>query len=926
MFKTSSFLSWTLFILCSLLALPLSAQSKKKKAKKKKNKVETITQMDPNQSMPALIDRDIFFGDPEISSGRLSPDGNYFTFIKPYNDIRNIWVKRIDEPFENAQPITADTKRPIPGYFWSRDSKFVMFVQDIGGDENFHVYAVKPEDALNGKGVPEAKALTSGDGVRARIYNVPKSDPEHIYVGLNDRDAAWHDVYKVNIESGEKELLLENTEKISGFEYDNKDQIRLAYRSTDDGGSEIMKVENGKYVPIYSCSNEETCYTIRFDPNDEMVYLVSNKGQVDKTQLMLMNPENGSTTFVEEDPRKEVDFGGAFFSSVSKELVATYYNSDKTRSYFKDSKFQSDYRFLQMKFPGSEVNFGSSTADETLWTISVNTDTDPGAVYLFDRNAKKVDLLYKSRPELPTESLASMTAVSYPSSDGLNIPAFLTLPKGKEAKNLPVIMYIHGGPWARDYWGYDAYSQFWANRGYAVLQPNFRSSTGYGKAFLNAGNGEWGQLMQDDITWGVKYLVKEGIADPDKVAIFGGSYGGYAALAGVTFTPDTYAASISIVGPSNLLTLLESIPPYWESFRKQMYIRMADPNTPEGEALLRKQSPLFSADKIKTPLMVVQGANDPRVKQAESDQIVVAMRELGLPVEYLIAKDEGHGFRKPLNRLAQVASAEAFFAKHLGGRYQKSLSKEVEAKLKELTIDINTVTLPEAIDFTKENLSMAKPMLNPNVEGNFEYAASFEMSGNKMPMEASRQISIEGEHIIVNDVAKTPMGDITDKTTLNKNTYLPVKREVNQGPVVMKVEFADGKASGTVSMNGQDQDIAVEIAGDEYTDGGALEMVIASLPLESDYKSYIKVFNLQKQKVENCQVEVTAIENIDVPAGNFETFKVEFKSEDGSGGGSTYWVDKKQRITIKTRAVNPEMGGAIFTAELSKMDTGVAGK
>ena len=923
MFKNQFHLSLLAFLICSLSALPMQAQ---KKNKKKNKKTEMAIPSDPFADMPALIDRDIFFGDPQISSGQLSPDGKYFTFIKPYNEVRNVWVKRIDEPFENAKPITADTKRPIPGYFWSRDAKHVLFVQDKSGDENFHVYAVNPEDALAGKGLPEARALTSGEGVRARIYNVPKTDPEHMFVGLNDRDPAWHDIYKVNILTGEKELILENTEKISGFEYDNQDKVRLAFKSTEDGGTEILKVENNEYTPIYNCSNEETCYTIRFDPNDQMVYLVTNKGDLDLTELMLMNPENGSTTKVEADPRNEVDFGGAFFSSVTKELVATFYNSDKTRSYFKDNKFQSDYRFLQMKFPGSEVNFGSSTEDENLWTITVNTDTDPGAVYLFNREKKTVDFLYRPRPDLPTESLSKMEAISYKSSDDLTIPAFLTLPKGKDAKNLPLVMFIHGGPWARDYWGYDSFAQFWANRGYAVLQPNFRASTGYGKAFLNAGNGEWGQLMQDDITWGVKHLVDQGIADPDKVAIYGGSYGGYAALAGVTFTPDTYAAAISIVGPSNLLTLLESIPPYWESFRKQMYIRMADPNTKQGTALLKKQSPLFSADKIRTPLMVVQGANDPRVKQAESDQIVVAMRELGLPVEYLIAQDEGHGFRKPLNRLAQVAAAEAFFAKHLGGRYQKDMSQEVKDKLAELTVDINEVSLPEALDFTKGDLKMAKPMLMPSMEGNFEYAAHFEMGGNKMPMEASRQISIEGEHVIISDVAKTPMGDISDVTKLNKSTYMPLNREVNQGPVSMKIEFVDGKAQGLMSMNGQNQRIDIDLEGEVYTDGGSMELLIASLPLEADYKSYLKIFNLQKQKVENCQVEVTAVETIEVPAGSFETYKVEFKGADASPGGATYWVDTKQRITIKTKAINPEMGGAIYTAELSKMDAGVAGK
>lgn len=923
--STIKFQRFTLLFL-SLFLLSTSTFAQAKKNKKKKNKKTIENPIQTKDQMPELIDREIFFGDPEISSGRLSPDGNYFTFIKPYNEIKNIWIKRIDEPFENAKPLTADEKRPIPGYFWSRDSEYVMFVQDKAGDENYHVYAVNPEEALKGEGIPDAKALTSGDGVRARINAVPKSDPEHIYVGLNDRDAAWHDLYKINIATAEKELILENTEKISGFEFDNTDKIRLAFRSTEEGGQEILKVNDDKFEQIYKINSEENCYTLRFTEDNEMVYLVTNKGDLDLSQLMLMNPNTGETKLVEADPRKEVDFGGAFFSSVSNKLIATYYNSDKTRSYFKDESFQSDYRLLQMRFPGSEVDFGSATQDEMLWTIRVNTDTDPGAVYLFNRANKAIDFLYRTRPELPVEDLSKMVSVSYKSSDGLEIPAFLTLPKGKEAKNLPVVMYIHGGPWGRDYWGYDSYAQFWANRGYAVLQPNFRASTGYGKAFLNGGNGEWGQLMQDDITWGVKYLIKEGIANPDKVAIFGGSYGGYAALAGVTFTPDLYAASISIVGPSNLLTLLESIPPYWESFRKKMHKRMADPNTEEGMALLKKQSPLFSADKIKTPLMVVQGANDPRVKQAESDQIVVAMRELGLPVEYLIAKDEGHGFRKPVNNMAFVAAAEEFFAKHLGGRYQKEMPQNIASKLEELRVDIASVSLPAALDFTKEDMVFASPVLNLDAEGYYEYEASFEVGGNKMPMEASRTIAVDGDEILVSDVAKTAMGDIIDKTSLNKKTLLPIKREMNQGPMVMNMNFTASKIEGKMAMQGNETPFSIDIEGKVYSDGGSLELIIAALPLEESYSSHLNTFNSTKQKVEACLVEVIAVENIEVPAGTFETYKVELSAADGSAGGATYWIDIKKRITVKTKAINAEMGGAVFTAELSKIDSGVAGK
>lgn len=653
-----------------------------------------------NNNLPPLIDREIFFGNPQIAGGQISPDGRYISFIKPYQGVRNIWVKKTDEPFEAAKPITADTNRPIPGYFWSHDSRYILYVQDKDGNEDYHVYAVDPNAApTEGQVVPEARNLTPIDGVRAQIYRVPKADPDLMYVGLNDRDKAWHDLYKLRISTGALTLLRENTDLIVGWGFDLQDQIRLAYRKTEDGSSEILRVEKEALVPCYSCTVEETCYVLRFHKNGQHAFLVSNKGaDQDLTALMLLDPKTGETTLVEKDPEEEVDFGSAYFSQVTDELVVTTYTGDKTRYYFKDQAFEEDFRFLRKQFAGSDVDIISTTKDEQLWIVFANSDVNPGTAHLFDRRDKTVTFQYQPRPKLPTEHLAHMQPVRYPSLDGLEIPAYLTLPKGIEAKGLPAIILPHGGPWARDIWGYDPYAQFWANRGYAVLQPNFRASTGYGKRFLNAGNGEWGEAMQEDLTAGVNYLVEKGIADAKRIAILGGSYGGYATLAGLTFTPDVYAAGVSIVGPSSLITLLESIPPYWEAGRKMFHKRMGDPTTEKGKAKLMAQSPLFHAKNIKAPLMVVQGANDPRVKKTESDQIVIAMRELGLPVEYLVAPDEGHGFSHPINQMAFIAAAEKFLAKHIGGRYQESMRPETAKRLAEISVDINGVEMPETVD------------------------------------------------------------------------------------------------------------------------------------------------------------------------------------------------------------------------------------
>jgi dipeptidyl aminopeptidase/acylaminoacyl peptidase len=654
------------------------------------------TQAQKNE-LPPLLDRELFFDNPEISGGQLSPDGKYLSFIKPYNGVMNIWVKKFDEAFDAARPLTADVQRPVRSYFWSRDGKYILYAQDKGGDENFNIYSVDPT-APNaaGAGVPENRDLTNLKGVRVQIYSVPKTDPDVIYIGLNDRDPAWHDLYKMKLSTGERTLLRQNSpeDRITGWIFDWNDELRLAMRSNFDGSNDILRVDEKGFTPIYSTNVFESAYPAGFSKDNQKVYLVTNKGDdVDLTRLVLFDLKTLKEEFVEADPLKRVDLDNVSFSEVTREIVFTTYEDDRLRYYWKDKSLEEDYNLISKQLPGVEPYFARTTADERYWIIGSYSDVDPGTTYLFDRKTKKLTFQYRPRPNIPVEHMAHMKAIRYPSSDGLEIPAYLTLPKGIEHKNLPLIVMPHGGPWARSGWGFNSYAQFLANRGYAVLDPNFRASTGYGKSFVNAGNKEWGRKMQDDITWGVKYLVEQGIVNPEKVGIMGGSYGGYATLAGLAFTPELFACGVSIVGPSNLITLLNSIPPYWESIRKVFYLRMGDPSTPEGEADLKAMSPLFSADKIKSPLLVVQGANDPRVKQHESDQIVVALRDRGFDVEYIVAPDEGHGFARPVNNMAMLAAAEKFLSKHLGGRYQESMKPEVATRLKEITVDPKTVVL-----------------------------------------------------------------------------------------------------------------------------------------------------------------------------------------------------------------------------------------
>ena len=646
--------------------------------------------------LPPLIDREIFFGNPEIAGAQISPDGTYLAFRKPYKDTMNIWVKRADEPFERARLITSETKRPIRSYFWSRDGKYILFVNDFGGDENFNVYAVDPAaKPAAGAEVAAARNLSDMKKVRALIYEVPRSEPDTMYVGLNERDARWHDLYKLRVSTGERQLIKQNTDRFDGYQFDNAGKLRLATRVPESGDTELLRFDaDGKATKVYSCNVFETCYPVRFHKDNQRVFMITNKGEIDLIRLVLLDPETGKEETVESDPMNRVDFGTARFSEVTDELIYTTYDDDKPRTYFKDKAFESDYKVLQKQLPAREIAFGSSTKDESVWMVTAWSDTEPGETYLFDRKTKKLTKQYSVRQRLPREALAEMRVVRYKSSDGLEIPAYLTLPKGVAPKNLPTIIMPHGGPWGRDTWEYNSYAQFAANRGYAVLQPNFRASTGFGKKFLDAGNNQWGDKMQDDLTYGVKYLIAEGIADPKRVGIWGGSYGGYATLAGITFTPELYAAAVAEVAPSNLVTLLETVPPYWEAFRVVFYKRMGDPNTAEGKAQLLRQSPLTHVAKIKTPLLITQGANDPRVNKRESDQIVIALRERDYPVEYIVAPDEGHGYARPVNNMAVLAAAEKFLAKHLGGRYQESMTPEVASRLKEITVDVRTVTLP----------------------------------------------------------------------------------------------------------------------------------------------------------------------------------------------------------------------------------------
>ena len=888
-----------LVVLCLSLAAIMSAQPK------------------PNsQSLPPLIDRELLFGNPEIAGAQLSPDGKFIAFLKPWKDTRNIWVKKTSEPFSAARLLTTETKRPVPVYFWTRDGKYILYVKDNDGDENFNLYAVDPAGAnAAGAEAPASRDLTGLKGIQIQLYSAPKKDPDTAYIGINDRDKAWHDLYKLKLSTGEKTLIRKNTDRIGAWYFDLDGQLRLARRVADNGDQEILRADASGFTKIYSCNMFEGCDVLRFNKDGKRVYIETNKGDgVNLSALTLLDVATGKTELVESDPLKRVDLGGAVFTEATDELAQTNYVDDKVRHYFKNKDYEAGFKWLEAKFPGKQVNVVNRTKDDALWLVAINSDTEPGETYIFDSKTQKVTFQYKIREKLDRTWLASMEPIHYKSSDGLEIPAYLTLPKGLPAKNLPTLVIPHGGPWARDGWGFNPLAQFFANRGYAVLMPNFRGSTGYGKQFLNAGNGEWGKKMQDDITWGVQHLIKEGVADPKRVGILGGSYGGYATLAGVAFTPDLYKAAVDIVGPSNLLTLIESIPPYWESERKLMYARMADPATPQGKAWMEDRSPLNSANKIKTALFVVQGANDPRVNRREAEQIVVALRDRGFPVEYMLAPDEGHGFARPVNNMAMFMATEKFLAKYLDGRYQEGGTPEVVKRLAEITVDPKTVVVTKKTDAAAvTTLPKLTADLKPGVH---KYESKLKLGMQELAIKSSTEVREEDGAWVATETSQNPMGTGTDAATLQKGTLAMTKRSVKQGPVAIDFELNGGKVTGKLNVPGQERPINADLDGPVFPDGSAGWLAIGCLPLADGYSTQIRNFDLMKAKVKIMDVKVAGSESVTTPAGTFETYKVELTAADGGSDQSTVWIAKQTRVPVKINAVITSMQGAQMSSEL----------
>jgi dipeptidyl aminopeptidase/acylaminoacyl peptidase len=761
---------------------------------------------------------------------------------------------------------------------------------------------------------------------------VPEKRPDVIIVGLNDRDKAYHDVYRVQLATGERELLIENTQKVGFWLYDRSGNVRLAYRQKEDGGNEILRVDGKDLKSIHETTYLESAFPFGFDAAEKRVYLQTNKGDdVDLSRLELIDPASGKTEVIESDPEKQVDIEGAVFDEQTHELMATYYVGDRIRIYPKTDRAREDLKRMKKKLPDGDFEIGSSTRDMRYSLVHVNSDVEPGAAYLYDRTTGAFTLQYRVREKLPREHLANMKPVRYPARDGMTIPAYLTLPKGVPAKNLPLVIHPHGGPWSRDTWGYDGYAQFLANRGYAVLQPNFRSSSGYGKKFLNAGNHQWGTgAMQHDLTDGVKYLIEKGIADPKRVAIYGGSYGGYASLSGVAFTPDLYACAIPYVAPSSLITLIESFPAYWRPFLKgSWYLRVGDPANESERKDLEARSPIHSIDKIRVPLLVVHGANDPRVKQAESDAIVIALRDKGHPVEYIVAPDEGHGFRAPNNRMSLAVAMERFLAKHLGGRAQQDVPAPLAEHLAKITVDVKTVTLAKGPDAALLARATSGPL--PAADGKavrpevLEYAVKMDMGGRSMEMSVKRTVEESMREAKacwrVTDVVTMPMGSMTSSYDLDRQSLVPVRFEAS-GMATSKLDFTATSVTGEMGAGGQSMPVNAKLDAPVFGDDAAFVLVLSALPLAAGYETTYRTFEASKQKARPMRLKVGAAQSVSVPAGTFEALVVETEPLDGEEGGRTtlHVTREAPHRVVKSSAKLPaQMGGGTMTSELKSV-------
>ncbi|OQX79081.1 MAG: S9 family peptidase [Bacteroidetes bacterium 4484_249] len=606
--------------------------------------------------MAKQIPLEDFFKNPEKSRYQISPDGKYFSFLAPYEKRMNIFVQERGK--DEATRLTSETDRDISGYFWPNNEQ-ILYLKDDGGDENYKLYGVNIDGS-------NPVCFTDFEDVRTQIIDDLQDIPDEVIIGLNKRNPQVFDPYRLNLKTGEMEMLAENPGNIQGWMFDHDGKLRVAFAIVDGVNTSILyrETEQDEWKDVLTTSFKDNMSPHFFTFDNKNVIGTSNLER-DKSVVVEFDIANGKEIKVlYENPDYDVE--GVYYSRKRKVLTAASYTSWKKERYFFDEETRKLFDRLNSELGEYEIGISAYNKDETVFIVRTYSDRSLGSYYIYDKNTDKIDKIVDVSPWIDENEMANVTPVEYKSRDGLTIHGYLTLPKGytmETAKNLPVVVNPHGGPWYRDGWGFNPEIQFLANRGYAVFQMNFRGSTGYGKSFWEASFKKWGLEMQDDITDGTNWLIEKGIADPEKIAIYGGSYGGYATLMGLVKEPELYAAGVDYVGVSNMFTFMKTIPPYWKPMLDMMYEMVGDPKA--DSLLLREVSPVYHVDKIVAPLFIAQGRNDPRVNVDESDQMVEAMKARGIEVEYLVKDDEGHGFHNEENRFDFYRAMESFLKKHL---------------------------------------------------------------------------------------------------------------------------------------------------------------------------------------------------------------------------------------------------------------------
>ncbi|MFI5154116.1 MAG: prolyl oligopeptidase family serine peptidase [Chitinophagales bacterium] len=861
------------------------------------------------QPLP-LIDREFFFGNPEFIDPKLSPDGRMISFLRAYKGILNIWVKKTEDPFSKSYPITA-SEEPVNNSYWTLDSRLILFSHNTWENDIYNVFAVDPVDSVESPlGVPYVHNLYPSDSQSVKIIRASALDSDLLWVGSMNKDQPFDDLYKFRISTGSLTLIRKNADRISQifFDWNEVPRIGIRYESKDSSLELLRLNKDGSSTKIYDCSNLDICKIIGFSADNQWVYIKTNKGeQQDLVKLIRLNPETMKWNDVEQDPLNKVDLGRVLLGDSTHDLLFTSYFDDNLRVYWKDSSYQQDELFLRSKFPDRQIAFQQSSTNEQRYLITISADDKLPQVYSFDRDTKSLILQYTEYSRLkPFENaLSKIQPETYQSSDGMNIGAYLSMPKGYPSKNLPLIVMPHDGPWSRDYRGFNHIVQWLNSRGYAVLQMNYRGSSGFGKKFLNAGNRQWGLLMQDDITWGINDLIGRGIADPRRIAIMGNGYGGYAALAGLAFTSDIYTAAVAIDGPSNLITLIGSIPANWNKSKRIFAERVGDDSRHDGRIKLERTSPLFADSAIKSPLLMIQDRYRSRIAKIESDQLVIDLRDSGRKVEYLDISEESQNASRTSNQSVAFARAESFLGKNLHARYQESVRPDVARRLQEITVDIAALTPGIAKVFSPlQKFDAPGADLN---QGSYTYGVMADLRNRRIPLNMTRTIVDDSLNWIVTDKITGQMGEQTDEAVYQKGSLIPVSRKTTQRNATNEYDYF----GNDIRANLSGKTVNSSIEGAYLHDGAGIDMLIARMPLKEGFES---AFNLvgDDGKPKLYQLKVLGMEKMN----GANCYKVQLTNVDNTTINTLMWISPSQKMAYRIVVPLAALPGAKMTIDL----------